>query len=210
MNRTVLTTAAGYAAFVALGVASRFFPVCFVLMVLAGLVLPIIAVRRERPARTLGYTRRNLRRSLLWAGGIGVLMGVLTIGLHGTRSQPLPGVQLVLGLVIWVAVMSPFQENVFRGWMQSRLEAAWGLRPALLTTSVAFAIWHLAPPLAGTSTTAINIASPAGLLSALVLGLLTGLARQRTQSMVGPWLGHALAGLALVATGQMTLLQYTE
>lgn len=33
--------------------------------------------------------------------------------------------------------------------------------------------------------------------------------RLTTDSMIAPWLGHALAGLAIVAVGKMAFLQYT-
>lgn len=180
-------------------------------MVVFGLVFPVVAARRAQPGARLGYTRRQLPASLGWAALIGVVMLAITVVLYGWQPdrQPVPAAQLAIGVVVWVAVMSPFQENLFRGWMQPRLRRAWGGVAGLLVTSAAFAAWHLAPPLTGTATSDVPIATPWGLTSAFVLGLLTGLARDRTGSMVGPWLGHALAGLALVASGSMGFLQYT-
>lgn len=206
----LLGTAAGYAAFVLLGVLSRFVPACFALMILVGLVAPLVAARRQVPPTTLGYRRAGLGAALLWALGIGAAMALVTVAAYGwpSTTPPLLGVQLVVGVVVWPLLFSPFQENVFRGWMQPRLERALGGRAGLLVTSAAFAGWHLAPPLSGTATSTISFGTPVALATAFVLGLLTGWARQATGGMVAAWLGHALAGLVLVACGQMTFVQY--
>lgn len=197
-----------YLLFVCLGLLSRIAPAAFFAMVALGLVFPVMAVRAA--GGRLGYTRARLRPSLVWAAVIGLVMAGITVMTFGWRpeQQPLLAVQLLVGAVVWTTVMSPFQENLFRGWMQPRLQRSWGRGPGLVVTAAAFAVWHLAPPLTGTSTSDLPIATPSGLLSAFVLGLLTGLARDRTQSMVGPRLGHALAGLALVAEGGMVFVQY--
>lgn len=199
--------AGGYAAFLGLGIISRFVPLVFVVMVLIGIVVPVALARRR--GSPLGYTRRNLGKSVLSGVAIGALMAVLTVALYGWSPPPLLGVQLLIGLVLWPLVLSPFQENVFRGWMQPRLQEVLGRTPALLVTSTAFALWHLAPPLSGTATSTISFAAPVALAMAFVLGLLTGWTRQTTDSMIAPWLGHALAGLAIVAVGKMAFLQYT-
>lgn len=205
-RRVVPQVIAGYAGFVALGVLSRLAPPVFLVMVLAGIVLPVVAARRS--GTTLGYTSRRLGPALLWALGIGVVMTGLTVVRYGWSSSPLLGVQLAIGMVLWPLVLSPFQENVFRGWMQPRLQHVLGGRVGLLVTAAAFALWHLAPPLSATGTSAISFGTPTALGMAFVLGLLTGLSRDVTNGMVAPWLGHALAGVALVAVGQMTFLQY--
>lgn len=198
----------GYAAFLALGLLSRFVPFVFLVMVVIGIVAPVMLARRR--GERLGYTRRGLGRGVAWGLGIGALMAALTVSIYGLTSPPLGWAQLLIAVVLWPLALSPFQENVFRGWMQPRLQDALGRAMALLVTSSAFAFWHLAPPLAGTSTSPISFAAPIPLALAFVLGLLTGWARQTTDSMIASWLGHALAGLAIVAVGQMTFLQYTE
>jgi hypothetical protein len=196
-----------YAGFVGLGLLARVVPGVFVVMVAVGLLLPVVAVRRQRPPATVGYTRRELGRSVLWGVGIGAVMTLLTLTLNGTQEQPFPGVELAIGVVLWFAVLSPFQENLFRGGSRSGCRSAGAGWPGLLVASAVFAARHLAPPLSGTPTSSLP-ATATGLGTAFVLGVLAGVARDRTGSMVGPWLGHALAGIALVATGQMTFLQY--
>lgn len=203
----LVAVAAGYAGFVALGLLSRVAPPLFLVMVVAGIVVPVVAARRS--GTTLGYSRGRLGVALAWALGIGFVMAGLTVAVYGRSEQPpLLGVQLTIGLALWPLALSPFQENVFRGWMQPRLQQALGDRAGLLVTAGAFAVWHLAPPLSGTATSSISFGTPLALAMAFLLGLLTGWSRDATHGMVAPWLGHALAGLALVAVGQMTFLQY--
>lgn len=198
--------AVGYGLFLALGVLSRFVAPVFLVMLAVGIAAPVVRARRQ--GSRLGYTRRNLRRAVLWGLATGAVMAALTVALYGWNPQPLLAAQLLVGALLWPLIVSPFQENVFRGWMLPELESVLGGVPALLISSAGFALWHLAPPLSGTVTSAISFATPIALGMAFVLGLLTGWARQATDSMIGPWLGHALAGLAIVAVGQMTFLQY--
>jgi len=104
--------------------------------------------------------------------------------------------------------MSPFQEFLFRGWLQRRFQDALGLWPGLIVTSISFALWHLYPPFEQAQI--VPIMSVSGMLFTTGMGLLFGYIFQRTGNIVAPWLAHALAGLALMLTGSMTFVQYVE
>jgi membrane protease YdiL (CAAX protease family) len=162
-SRSLSTTWLVYAGFVGLGLLARVVPGVFVMMVAVGLLLPVVAVRRQHPSATVGYTRRELGRSVLWGLGIGAVMTLLTLAVNGTQERPLPGVQLAIGVGLWFAVLSPFQENLFRGWIKPRLQERWGSWPGLLVASAAFAAGHLAPPLTSTPTSSLPLTTATGL-----------------------------------------------
>ena len=156
------------------------------------------------------FTRRNLGQALIWGAAGGLAFGLYTYIVFGAgqSAPPLLLAQVAVGVPVWLLIMSPFQEFLFRGWLQPRLQAALGRWMGIVIASLAFALWHYFPPLEGTMTSTLPISTPIGVVSAAGLGLLMGYLYDRTQNMVAPWLGHALAGLALVLIGTMTFLQY--
>lgn len=104
--------------------------------------------------------------------------------------------------------MSPFQEFFFRAWLHPRIQAGLGRWPGILATSLGFALWHFCPPLEGTTTSTLPVTTPWGFASAAALGVVMGWAYDRTDNLAAPWLGHAIAGLALVASGTVTFVHY--
>lgn len=119
------------------------------------------------------------------------------------------GLQLAVGIPIWILITSPFQEFFFRGWLQPRFQDAIGKWTGLFVTSLCFMVWHFLPPFEGTATSVVPITSVGGILSTFGLGMLWGYLFQRTENIVAPWLAHALAGIALVLIGMMSFIQYT-
>jgi membrane protease YdiL (CAAX protease family) len=80
-----------------------------------------------------------------------------------------------LPLVALAVVLAPVTEEVaFRGWMQRRLEASWGVRAAVIGSSVIFALAH---------------AQTLGLPNRFAFGVAAGFLVVRTGSV---WLGMAL------------------
>lgn len=92
-------------------------------------------------------------------------------------------------MVLAVVVAAPiFEEMVFRGFMYGGFESSMGAMPAVLLTSVIFAMMH-----------AFQY-NGYELLHMLVLGLMLGLARMRTQSLWVPIAMHAVNnGLSIAA-----------
>ena len=115
---------------------------------------------------------------------------------------------MVIAVPVWLLVLSPFQELFSRGWMQPRLQRALGRWPGLLATSLAFTLWHFFPDFAGSATATLPLTSPLGIASTFLAGVLFGYLRDRTDSVVAPWLAHAIGGLGLVLIGRMTSLTY--
>ena len=105
----------------------------------AGVALPVLytVLVRRRPLSDLGITRRHLVISLI----LGLLLGLdtyrNTLGpLDMTWSRalvPLAAMSLMVGL---------FEAVFFRGWLQLRLEAAFGLVPGLVLGAGCYALYH--------------------------------------------------------------------
>jgi membrane protease YdiL (CAAX protease family) len=114
--------------------------------------------------------------------------------------------QLIVGIPIWILVMSPFQEFLFRGWLQPRFEKNLGFWPGLVITSIAFAVWHLCPPFEQANI--VPIMSVFGMSFTTAMGLCFGYIFRRTGNIAAPWIAHVLAGLTLVLSGAMTFVQY--
>ena len=202
----------GYGAFCSVSLLSRLLPCVFGLVVLAGIGFPLCWGKRTGDWATLGFRRRDLGRALLWGattGVVAVVYVVVSARLNPLPPPPLLPVQLALGIPIAFLMLAPFQEFFFRGWLQPRLQDGLGKVAGLVVTSLAFTFWHLIPPFEGTSTSAVSVSSPSGLLTTLGMGLVFGYAFQRTSNIVAPWLAHALMIIALVGVGGMTFVQYT-
>lgn len=200
-----------YIAFCGLSFASRFVPPLFLLVVVGGIAFPLIWAKFTRSWASMGFTWRNLGYALLWGlgGGLVVVIYIFIEFGRDYTSPPLLGLQLAVGIPIWILIMSPFQEFFFRGWLQPRFQDAMGKWAGLLITSVCFAVWHFFPPFEGTPTSTLPVTSIFGFLSCFGLGMLWGYIFQRTDNIVAPWLSHTLGGIALLLTGVMSFIQYT-
>lgn len=208
--RSIAEAVVAYTAFCALSFSSRFVPAILLLVVISGIAFPLIWAKLTRSWASIGFTRLNLRQALMWGMGAGIATVVyIFLSFSGERLfPPMLGVQLAIGIPIWVLVMSPFQEFLFRGWLQPRFQCAMGKWMGLIITSACFTLWHFAPPFEGTPTSTIPVTSVSGVLSTFGLGLLFGYVFQRTNNIVAPWLAHALAGIGAVLVGAMTFIQY--
>ncbi len=206
----LLQAAVAYGVFCGIGLASRLVPVLFLPFVFFGIAFPLLWAVFSGDWGAIGFVRRNPRNALLWGLGAGAAWGGYTyvVFAEGGPLPPLWGLQVAIALPVWLLVLSPFQELFFRGWLQPRLELVLGRRWGLVVTALAFTLWHFFPQLEGTMTATLPLSSPAGILSTLAAGLLFGYIRRRTGSIIGPWLAHALAGIALVLMGRMAFVQY--
>jgi membrane protease YdiL (CAAX protease family) len=195
-------------AFCALSLLSRLVPLLFLLVVGGGLLFPLIWGVFTKDWKSMGFTRRNLGPGLLWGAGGGLLLMVVIWYTTEHRLAPFFGLQLIVGIPVWLLIMSPFQEFFFRGWLQPRFENALGLWPGLVATSISFAVWHLCP--AFEQAQIVPIMSLYGMVFTTVMGLIFGYTFCRTRNIMAPWLAHVLAGLTLVLSGAMTFVQYVE
>jgi membrane protease YdiL (CAAX protease family) len=136
----------------------------------------------------------------------GLLTALIGIAVLPARSIPAQlGLQLAIGIPIWVFVASPFQEFFFRGWLQSRLENRLGNLWGLLLANTCFTIWHYFAPFVRQTT--VPLMTIMGALSTFGAGLVYAYVFQRTRNMIAPWLAHMLAGVAFILVGAMDFTQ---
>jgi len=190
----------GCLGFCALSLLSYVTSLAVPLMVLVGLALPLVWAWRTGEWEAMGFSRRNLGAALAWGLGAGLVTSVIAVIVVQHRMvSPRLGLELVVGIPLWLLVASPFQEFFFRGWLQSQWQRGLGKGLGLVVTAVVFTLWHYCWPLAGQ--TAVPLYTLQGAMATLASGLVYGYCFQRTGSIVAPWLGHALAGVAFVCVG---------
>ena len=195
-------------AYYGLSLLSRLVAPLFLLVIGSGLFFPLIWGVFTKDWKTMGFTRRNIGQALFWGVGSGVLLMVVIWFTTEHKLAPFYVLQLIVGIPIWLLVMSPFQEFFFRGWLQPRFEKSLGLWPGLVVTSIGFAVWHLCPPFEQAQI--VPIMSVFGMVFTTAMGLVFGYIFRRTGNIIAPWLAHVLAGLTLVLSGAMTFVQYVE
>ena len=195
-------------AYYGLSLLSRLVAPLFLLVVGSGLFFPLIWGILTKDWKTMGFTRRNIGQALFWGVGSGALLMVVIWFTTEHKLAPFYVLQLIVGIPIWLLIMSPFQEFFFRGWLQPRFEKSLGLWPGLVVTSIGFAVWHLCPPFEQAQI--VPIMSVFGMAFTTAMGLVFGYIFRRTGNIIAPWLAHVLAGLTLVLSGAMTFVQYVE
>ena len=195
-------------AYYGLSLLSRLVAPLFLLVVGSGLFFPLIWGILTKDWKTMGFTRRNIGQALFWGVGSGALLMVVIWFTTEHKLAPFYVLQLIVGIPIWLLIMSPFQEFFFRGWLQPQFEKSLGLWPGLVVTSIGFAVWHLCPPFEQAQI--VPIMSVFGMVFTTAMGLVFGYIFRRTGNIIAPWLAHVLAGLTLVLSGAMTFVQYVE
>jgi membrane protease YdiL (CAAX protease family) len=185
---------------------SRQFSSLFGLVVLLGIGFPLIWAFYTRNWSCLGFGKGKLSQALKWgipAGVLSSLLGTLVINDFSMPDQL--GKQLLVGIPLWILIISPFQEFFFRGWLQSSLSIRLGKHWGLLISNLAFTAWHYLSPIVDLAE--FPLRSWTGLISTFLAGLIYGYAFQRSQSIIAPWLGHAISGIIFLIIGAMDLLQ---
>ncbi len=207
-NKALVEATLALLAFYGLSLLSRFFAPIFLLVVGIGLFFPLLWGVFTKDWKTMGFTRRNMGQAVLWGTGSGVLLMAIIWFTTEHKLAPFFALQLIVGIPIWLLIISPFQEFFFRGWLQPRFEKSLGKWLGLVATSVGFAVWHLCPPVEQAQI--VPITSLSGMAFTAVMGLVFGYIFQRAGNIIAPWLAHVLTGLTLVLSGAMTFVQYVE
>ncbi len=104
---------------------------------LASLLYWMVVVR-NRPLADLGITSRLL--------GISLIVQVLLTGLlyfTGLNEATFPSLSELLPLIALTLTIGFFEALFWRGWVQLRLEEAFGLVPAILLGSALYALYHI-------------------------------------------------------------------
>ncbi len=162
-------------------------------------------------AGILALAQRQRRRELgLVSGGAGacglailhplVVIGVLILaaGISGAADfahvrllKMCLNLLLIGGTTILVALLT--EEGFFRGWLWGSLErAGWSDGAVLLATSLAFAAWHVSAATLAVGYRPPPAQVPVFLLNALALGLVWGLLRASSGSILVASLGHGV------------------
>jgi membrane protease YdiL (CAAX protease family) len=197
----VLVAASLYVAFSLL--ARRVYPL-FGVVVAIGLVSPVLWTITAGSLAGLGFRRPSSASPLCWALTAGVASSLLgLIVLDGIRVPRDLGKQLLVGLPLWVLIISPFQEFFFRGLIQSSLSPKLGDWSALLLANVAFTAWHYLSPIVDIAP--FPLATVPGFTSTFLAGLIYGYVFMRSGSIIAPWLGHAISGITFIVLGAMDL-----
>jgi membrane protease YdiL (CAAX protease family) len=199
-SRHLVEALLGYAVFCAISFLSLSLPLALPLMVLSGIALPLAWGKMTGNWAFMGFTGRNVGSAIRWGLAAGVATSL--IGFVALQEHSLPpdlGLELAVGIPLWLLLASPFQEFFFRGWLQSRCEAGLGKGIGLLVATVAFTAWHYCWPLAAQSS--FPLYTLLGFVATLAAGLIYGYSFQRTGSIVAPWLAHAFAGIMFAFMG---------
>lgn len=177
-------------------------------MALVGLLAPLAWGMATGRWSEMGFTGHRLPGAVVWGLGTGLvscLIGYLTVSERSLTSDA--GRQLAVGIPMWLLLASPFQEFLFRGWLQPRWERALGRRWGLLVATTGFTAWHVLLPIFGASAqSSFPLYSLKGLATTFAAGVAYGYGFQRTGNIVAPWLAHALSGIMFVAIGSGSFL----
>jgi membrane protease YdiL (CAAX protease family) len=210
-NRNLIQASVVFVLFCGISALSRLIDLLFFFMILTGIAFPLIWAKKGHRWYEIGFRREKIVGAIFWGIGAGLATGVYTYLVFG-KNQGIPdmiGLQLLIGTPIWFLILSPFQEFFFRGWLQPKFQQGVGKWCGLFLTSACFTLWHFCPPFEGTSTSIIPITTFTGIISTFLLGVLFGYTFQRYNNILAPWIAHALAGVAAVALGLMSFLQYS-
>ena len=201
-RKCILEAFTVYAAFCLISALSRFSEVGFSVMVFAGILFPLAWGGRTGRWAEMGFTRRKFLRAAAWGVAAGVTMALVGSAVVKVQwSPPGVGLQLAVGMPLWLLLASPFQEFFFRGWLQTRLEKPLGRAWGLLTASALFVLWHYAPDFVGNPRMPFPLDTPPGLVATGLAALILGYVFQRTRSIVAPWLAHAVFGVVFILMG---------
>jgi hypothetical protein len=92
----------------------------------AGLLFPLVWDLFANDWATMGFTRRNLGYALIWGSGGGIPLIAATWFITEHKLAPLFALQLIVGMPIWLLIMSPSQEFLFRGCRRPAIVTATG------------------------------------------------------------------------------------
>lgn len=109
-------------------------------MLMLGVVLPVVynSVVRKRPMSATGITSSNVALSL----GLGIVFGANTY-MNTLNKMTLPPPTELLPLAVMAVTVGLFESVFFRGWVQLRLEDAFGAIPAIVLGAGLYSLYHI-------------------------------------------------------------------
>jgi len=146
------------------------------------------------------------RAALLMAGGIVTLVAAnygisslfTRLGFEsGTNAAVAAGAgdptYFLIMIVVSIVFVGPAEELLFRGAVQGRLRASWGMWPAILAATALFGLVH-APAVSGG-----RAAVASAVVTATILGVLLGYLYERTDNVVVPAVVHGVNNAVIFA-----------
>jgi hypothetical protein len=169
----------------------------------AGFLATTVALRvvDDAPWSDIGlgegaWRPRIVALGALFGAAVIAIVGGILVGGGYLHFEPLPDLLQGAGspggsaLAAWsgaavriLLLLAPaalFEEMIFRGYLWTVAEDAWGPRVALWSTSILFGLVHVRNPGAGVRTT----------LLVVLAGLSLGVLRQKTDSLPAAWMAH--------------------
>ena len=107
---------------------------------LFGIGIPLLwmVVVRKRPLEDLGITKKRWKLSV----GLQIVFAV-PLYFATLAKTPLPPIEQLLPLVALALAIGFFEVVFWRGWTLLRLEEAFGIIPAILLSSLLYALYHI-------------------------------------------------------------------
>lgn len=205
-RRHLIEALIGLAAFCAISSLSLVIPIAVPLMVLSGVALPLAWGKITGDWAFMGFTRKSMGSAVRWGLAAGVTTSVIGFAVFQEHSLPPNlGLELAVGIPLWLLLASPFQEFFFRGWLQPRFESRLGKGLGLLAATAGFTAWHYCWPLAAQSS--FPLYTVRGSAATFGAGLVYGYSFQRTGSILTPWLAHAFAGIMFLLMGAESFVE---
>jgi len=105
-----------------------------------GIAVPVLytALARRQPLSDLGITGRQLLPSL----ALGLLLGWDTYT-HTLAPLDVTWTRTHVPLITMALAVGLFEAVFFRGWLQMRFEAAFGLAPGLILAALCYSLYHI-------------------------------------------------------------------
>jgi membrane protease YdiL (CAAX protease family) len=159
-----------------------------------GAIVVLGVVVRRRTLLQLGLAKPRNRRVI---GTVGWILAMMALSKIVDPLQVAAGHYLAARRSLAAVVIFPLlEEAVFRGLLQTRLEAVMGTVGGWVVTGAFFGVYHyyinhLLPARSVTPESAISLAY------LVVLGMLLGAVFAKTRSLLPPFLLHAMNNLAL-------------
>jgi len=199
----------GFVVFCGISQLSRLYYPLFGLVVTAGIFFPLAWGGFTKNWKTIGFSRQNLGKAFFWGVCAGIVSSLAGLSVLQERTYVNNlGQQLLIGIPLWILVISPFQEFFFRGWMQSGLTEALGKWWGLIISSACFTAWHYLSPIVDLAT--FPLLSTEGIISTFAAGLAFGYAFQMSKNIITPWLGHLISGIVFIIIGAMDFVQVIQ
>jgi membrane protease YdiL (CAAX protease family) len=159
-----------------------------------GAIIILGLLVRRRTLLQLGLTKPRDRRVM---GTVGWILAMIALSKIVDPLQVAAGHYLAVRRSLAAVVIFPMlEEAIFRGLLQTRLEAIMGVVKAWMVTGAFFGLYHyyinhMLPARPVTPESALS------LVYLVVLGMLLGAIFAKTRSLLPPFLVHAMNNLAL-------------